>query len=54
LPLSTLRADINYGFSEARTIYGVIGVKVWIYKGEMLERPLVLNSEGAQAARERR
>jgi small subunit ribosomal protein S3 len=54
LPLSTLRADINYGFSEARTIYGVIGVKVWIYKGEMLERPLVLDSEQAQAARERR
>jgi small subunit ribosomal protein S3 len=54
LPLSTLRADINYGFSEARTIYGVIGVKVWIYKGEMLERPLVLDSEGAQTVRERR
>jgi small subunit ribosomal protein S3 len=54
LPLSTLRADINYGFSEARTIYGVIGVKVWIYKGEMLKRPLVLDSEQAQATRERR
>jgi small subunit ribosomal protein S3 len=54
LPLSTLRADINYGFSEARTIYGVIGVKVWIYKGEMLERPLVLNTEQPHAARERR
>jgi small subunit ribosomal protein S3 len=54
LPLSTLRADINYGFAEARTIYGVIGVKVWIYKGEMLERPLVLDSEQAQAPRERR
>jgi small subunit ribosomal protein S3 len=54
LPLSTLRADINYGFSEARTIYGVIGVKVWIYKGEMLERPLVLDSEHPQAVRERR
>ncbi|MDR1133998.1 MAG: 30S ribosomal protein S3 [Synergistaceae bacterium] len=54
LPLSTLRADINYGFAEARTIYGVIGVKVWIYKGEMLERPLVLDSEHGQAAKERR
>ncbi|MDR0764012.1 MAG: 30S ribosomal protein S3 [Synergistaceae bacterium] len=54
LPLSTLRADINYGFAEARTIYGVIGVKVWIYKGEMLERPLVLDSEQAHAPRERR
>lgn len=32
LPLSTIRADIDYGFSEARTVYGVIGVKVWIYR----------------------
>jgi small subunit ribosomal protein S3 len=54
LPLSTLRADINYGFAKAGTIYGVIGVKVWIYKGEMLERPLALNSEPAPAPRERR
>lgn len=36
LPLHTLRADIDYGFSEARTTYGRIGVKVWIYKGEIL------------------
>jgi small subunit ribosomal protein S3 len=36
LPLHTLRADIDYGFSEAFTTYGVIGVKVWIYKGEIL------------------
>jgi len=36
LPLHTLRADIDYGFSEAQTTYGVIGVKVWIYKGEIL------------------
>jgi small subunit ribosomal protein S3 len=36
LPLHTLRADIDYGFSEARTTYGVIGVKVWIYRGEIL------------------
>ena len=34
LPLHTLRADIDYGFSEARTTYGVIGIKVWIYRGE--------------------
>ena len=34
LPLTTLRADIDYGFAEAKTAYGVIGVKVWIYKGE--------------------
>src|ERR1700745_858949 len=36
LPLHTLRADIEYGFSEARTTYGVIGVKAWIYRGEIL------------------
>jgi small subunit ribosomal protein S3 len=35
VPLQTLRADINYGFWEARTTYGAIGVKVWIYKGEI-------------------
>ncbi len=38
VPLHTLRADIDYGFSEARTTYGRIGVKVWIYKGEMTTR----------------
>jgi small subunit ribosomal protein S3 len=36
LPLHTLRADIDYGFSEARTTYGVIGIKCWVYKGEIL------------------
>ena len=36
LPLHTLRADIEYGFAEARTTYGVIGVKAWIYKGDIL------------------
>ena len=34
LPLHTLRADLDYGFAEARTTYGVIGIKVWIYRGE--------------------
>ncbi len=38
-PLQTLRADIDYGFAEAHTTYGVIGVKVWIYKGEILPKP---------------
>jgi len=38
VPLHTLRADIDYGFSEARTPYGIIGVKVWIYKGEVLPK----------------
>ncbi len=37
LPLHTIRADIEYGFAEAYTTYGVIGVKVWIYKGEVFE-----------------
>jgi small subunit ribosomal protein S3 len=37
LPLHTLRADIDYGFAEARTTYGVIGIKTWIYKGEILD-----------------
>ena len=36
LPLHTLRADIDYGFSEAHTTYGIIGVKCWIYRGEIL------------------
>jgi small subunit ribosomal protein S3 len=36
VPLHTLRADIDFGISEAKTTYGVIGVKVWIFKGEIL------------------
>ena len=38
VPLHTLRADIDYGFSEAKTTYGIIGVKVWVYKGDYLGR----------------
>jgi small subunit ribosomal protein S3 len=38
VPLHTLRADIDYGFTEARTTYGVIGVKVFIFKGEILKK----------------
>ena len=38
VPLHTLRADIDYGVAEARTTYGVIGVKVWIFKGEIFDR----------------
>ncbi|MBP3200877.1 MAG: 30S ribosomal protein S3 [Lachnospiraceae bacterium] len=37
IPLQTLRADIDYGFAEANTTYGKLGVKVWIYKGEVLQ-----------------
>ena len=38
VPLHTLRADIDYGFAEARTTYGVLGVKIWIFKGEVFSR----------------
>ncbi len=38
VPLHTLRAEIDYGFAEARTTYGIIGVKVWIFKGEVLDK----------------
>lgn len=38
VPLATLRADLDYGLAEAKTQYGIIGVKVWIFKGEVLER----------------
>ena len=47
IPLHTLRADIDYGFAEAHTTFGVIGVKVWVYKGEILVRKK--SSEGGQA-----
>ena len=40
IPLQTIRADIDYGFAEAHTTYGRIGVKVWTYKGEILVNPL--------------
>jgi small subunit ribosomal protein S3 len=46
VPLHTLRANIEYGFSEARTTYGVIGIKVWVFKGEVLAH----NAEPAVAA----
>ena len=37
MPLHTLRADIDYGFAEAKTTYGIIGIKVWVYKGEIFD-----------------
>ena len=46
IPLQTLRADIDYGFAEADTTYGKVGVKVWIYKGEVL--PTKSNKEGSK------
>ena len=47
IPLQTLRADIDYGFAEADTTYGKIGVKVWIYKGEILKAKKV-KAEGGE------
>ena len=52
VPLHTLRADIDYGFAEARTTYGVIGIKVWIFNGEIIERaeePEAVEAEAATA-----
>jgi small subunit ribosomal protein S3 len=49
IPLQTLRADIDYGFAEAHTTYGRIGVKVWIYKGEVLPRKDQPKGEGGKA-----
>jgi small subunit ribosomal protein S3 len=53
VPLHTFRADIDYGFAEARTTYGVIGVKVWIFKGEVFDKPepVAETQEAAAAAR---
>ena len=48
IPLQTLRADIDYGFAEANTTYGKIGVKVWIYKGEILPEKVKASSEGSE------
>ena len=50
IPLQTLRADIDYGFAEAKTTYGIIGVKVWIYKGEVFgQKSQSKKSEGGKA-----
>ncbi|MDZ7651689.1 MAG: 30S ribosomal protein S3 [Burkholderiaceae bacterium] len=54
VPLHTLRADIDYGFSEAKTTYGVIGVKVWVYKGDTLGRNEAPAAETPAADREDR
>ncbi|MDD5059926.1 MAG: 30S ribosomal protein S3 [Candidatus Omnitrophica bacterium] len=49
IPLQTLRADIDYGFAEALTTYGLIGVKVWIYKGDILGKQFVQEEAAAQS-----
>ncbi len=53
IPLQTLRADIDYGFAEAKTTYGILGIKVWIYKGEVLNDSRT-GEEEAPARRERK
>ncbi|MEI8176572.1 MAG: 30S ribosomal protein S3 [Candidatus Omnitrophota bacterium] len=53
VPLHTLRADIDYGFAEAFTTYGLIGIKVWIYKGEIINKKVkdaIAQAKAAQAA----
>src|SRR6201986_28606 len=54
IPLHTFRADIDYGLSEAHTTYGIIGVKVWIFKGEVFDKaelaPAAVEGEGAATA----
>lgn len=59
VPLHTLRADIDYGFTEAKTTYGTIGVKVWIYKGQILpgapaKAPGAVAAPGAEGRRNKR
>jgi small subunit ribosomal protein S3 len=53
VPLQTLRADIDYGFAEALTTYGLIGVKTWIYKGEVLGRPSIVETPEIEVKRDR-
>ena len=50
VPLHTLRADIDYGVAEAKTTYGIIGIKVWIFKGEVIGKQEETETESAKAA----
>ncbi len=54
VPLHTLRADIDYGFAEAKTTYGIIGVKVWIYKGEVFDLTATQQKNAKDSEREPR
>ncbi len=54
IPLQTLRADIDYGFAEAKTTYGKLGVKVWIYKGEILKDRREMRSLESTEQKEKR
>ena len=51
VPLHTLRADVDYGFAEALTTYGILGVKVWIYKGEVFDLEDKASGQGKQAGK---
>jgi small subunit ribosomal protein S3 len=53
VPLHTLRADVDYGFAEAHTTYGVIGIKTWIYKGEIFDFSMVGQEKQDDTPRER-
>jgi small subunit ribosomal protein S3 len=50
VPLHTLRADLDYGFAEALTTYGIIGVKVWLYKGDIMEHDPMARDKRMQEA----
>jgi len=50
VPLHTLRADIDYGHAEANTTYGIIGVKVWVFKGEVFEKAELARREASAEA----
>ncbi|HLD82458.1 MAG TPA: 30S ribosomal protein S3 [Candidatus Omnitrophota bacterium] len=52
IPLTTLRADIDYALSESLTTYGLIGVKVWIYKGDILDKPSAQEEKKAETTRQ--
>jgi small subunit ribosomal protein S3 len=52
VPLHTLRADVDYGTAEAKTAYGIIGIKVWVFKGEILEHDPMAQDRRAQEAQE--
>ena len=52
VPLHTLRADVDYGTAEARTAYGIIGIKVWVFKGEILEHDPMAQEKRATDAQE--
>ena len=53
VPLHTLRANIDYGFYEAKTTFGRIGVKVWIYKGDLTNKELAREQANQKPSRER-